>query len=362
MSFSVEEILQFTGGRLVNGDALGASVSTIKVSKPTTLAGSTSSNITFFFSREYEQELLRASPGIMITGQAFVKPMEAARLPLWSATAIIACDDPYYAMALLSEKFAALVSTVAHVRTNEETEIHPSAVIHSSATIGRGTKIGANCVIEEGARIGAGSVLYPGCYVGPKVEMGEHCVLFPNVTLYEWTQIGDRIRIHANTVIGADGFGYAPKRSNGAVIGHQKIYHLGKVVIGNDVEIGANSCVDRSTMGETRIGNQAKLDNKVHIGHNAEVGDGAVICGGVCLAGRTRVGKFAYIGGMTGISNQVSVGDGATVGAMSLLSKDVPPKGAVLGNPQRDHKEHFKVHAMLNRMCADRESKRKTKE
>jgi UDP-3-O-[3-hydroxymyristoyl] glucosamine N-acyltransferase len=158
-------------------------------------------------------------------------------------------------------------------------------------------------------------------------------------------------------VIGSDGFGYAPKKQGSQVTGHQKIYHLGRVVVGDDVEMGANCCVDRSTLGETRIEKNSKLDNLVHLGHNSYLGEGAVICGGTCLAGNARVGKYAYVGGLTGIGNHVHVGDGATVGALTMVTKDVQAGGTAVGNPQRDRREHFRAHALLSRLLEERRSK-----
>ncbi|MEK6704541.1 MAG: UDP-3-O-(3-hydroxymyristoyl)glucosamine N-acyltransferase [Bdellovibrionota bacterium] len=349
--FSVTQILDWTGGRLVNsggkGGPEGEALRYIRVKKPAPLDGSCSTDLSFFFSREYESELVSARPGILITGEAFVKPLERSGLPLWSGSAVIACKDPYFAMALISEKFAVGTSDVVQ-------GIHQTAVVDPSVEISPGVKIGPHCVIEKGVRIGARSVLYAGCYVGSGSVLGVNAVVFPNVTIYEGTVIGSGVRIHAGTVIGADGFGYAPITDGGSVVGHQKIYHLGRVVIGDDVEIGANSCIDRSTFGETRVDSHAKLDNHVHVGHNAHVGEGAIICGGTCLAGNAKLGKYAYVGGLTGITNHVRVGDGAKVGAMSLLTKDVPPGGVVLGNPQRDHKEYFRAHALLSRLLAER--------
>jgi UDP-3-O-[3-hydroxymyristoyl] glucosamine N-acyltransferase len=208
-------------------------------------------------------------------------------------------------------------------------------------------------VIQERAQIGAGTVLYAGCFIGPSVKIGKNSVLFPRVSVYEWTILGDRVRLHAGVVLGSDGFGYAPKIIDGQVRGHQKIFHLGRVVVGDDVEIGANSCVDRGTMGDTVIANNVKLDNLVHVGHNSQLDEGAVICGGTCLAGRASVGRYAYVGGLTGITNAVRVGDGAKVGALSLVTKDVPPGGTAVGNPQREHREHFKVHALLNKLSLE---------
>lgn len=363
-SFSVREIAEIIQGRLVNEKEVEGRLDLIQVERPAALAGSGGRDLAFFFSRAYEQELVTAAPGILVTGEAFVGPLTAAQLPFWRSTAVLACRDPYLAMGILSEKFAPLLSTVAHLPASsseqailKKPEVHPSAVVAASAQLGDGVKIGPNCVIEDGAQIGAGTVLYSGCYVGPGCSVGRDCVLFPGVVLYEWTQLGDRVRIHANSVLGADGFGYAPRKSGGVPEGHQKIYHLGRVVVGDDVEMGALTTVDRGTLGDTQIRSQAKLDDQVHIGHNCSVGEGAVICGATGLAGGAIIGKFAYIGGLAGISNQVQVGDGAKVGAMSLVTKDVPARGTVVGNPQREYREHFRVHALLNKLLEERRSK-----
>lgn len=360
MSFSISEILEWTDGRLANERALGSRVNQIRVERASPLGVSGPQDIAFFFSRNYEKELMTARPAALITAEPFVKPLESSGLPIWNQAALIVCKDPYFAMALVSEKIAAKISTVSHVPERDlkslasEIEVHASAIVHPSAILERGVQVGPYCVIEKGAKVGARSILYPGCYLGPSVVVGEDCVLFPRVSLYEWTEIGNRVRLHAGSVLGSDGFGYAPKREGRRVLGHQKIYHLGRVVVGDDVEIGANSCVDRGTFGETRIEKSAKLDNLVHIGHNAHLDEGAVICGGTCLAGRASVGRFAYIGGLTGITNDVHVGDGAQVGAVSLVTKDVPPGSTAVGNPQREYKEHFRAHAMLNRMVSKR--------
>jgi len=366
VTFSVQDILDWTSGRLVNGDALGSKSSAIQVGHAAPLGASQPGDVAFFFSKEYQNEVISAKAGILITAEPFVGPLEASGLPIWKNTAIVACRDPYYAMALISEKIAAHVSTIAHVpgrpRGGSAQPIHPTAVVHPSARLGEGVQIGPYCVIEEGAEIGARTILYSSCFVGPKARVGEDCVLFPQVTLYEWTELGDRVRLHAGVVLGADGFGYAPIVFEGKTpVGHQKIYHLGRVVVGDDVEIGANSMVDRSTFGETRIGSKVKIDNHCHVGHNATIEEGAILCGAVCLAGGTRIGKYAYLGGMSGIGNRAYVGDYAKVGAMSLVDKDVPSGAMSVGNPQRDHRTHFRAHAILNRLVEEHAAKRSKK-
>ncbi|MBC7386460.1 MAG: UDP-3-O-(3-hydroxymyristoyl)glucosamine N-acyltransferase [Cryobacterium sp.] len=361
--FSVSEILGWTSGRLANAEALGERSSAILVQRPSPLLGGGPEDCCFFFSKAYQQEVARAAPGVLITAESFVLPLQASGLPIWETTAIIACPDPYLAMAILSGKFAKVLSSVYHGSVGPEEmgqlpEIHPSAVVHPMAKIENGAKVGPNCVIEEGAELGLGVVLYPGVYIGKDVKVGEGSVLFPGVTLYEMTEIGKRVRIHAGSTLGADGFGYAPIIENGVPVGHRKIYHLGKVTVGDDAEIGANSMVDRSTFGETRIEKNVKIDNHVHVGHNSVILEGAVLCGGVCLAGGTVIGRYAYIGGMAGIGNKAQVGDYAKVGAMSLVDKHVPPGTTAVGNPQRTYREHFKAHALLNRLVDEREKKR----
>lgn len=364
MSFSVHDILEFTGGRLVNQKDIQPKLDQIQVNRLSTLTDSQPQELAFFFNRAFENELQTARPGILIIGEPFVQLLRAAQLPFWNDCAVIACPDPYYSMAVLSEKFAEKLSSVSHLIQDQalsvesnRVAIHPSAVVSPSANLGFDVEIGPFCVIEAGSTIGAHSILYPGCFIGPHCKIGESTVLFPNVTLYERTEVGNRVRIHAQSVIGADGFGYAPKFSGKKIVGHQKIFHLGKVVIEDDVEIGANSCVDRATFGETRIKKHSKLDNLVQIGHNVFLDEGAIICGGTCLAGNSSVGKYTYVAGVCGIANHVHIGDGAKVGAMTLVSKDVPPGATVVGSPQREYREHFQVHALLNKLLRERRSK-----
>ncbi len=346
MSFGVAEILDWVGGEVANAKVLGEKLKKIRVDRPSSLSKAVATDIAYFFNKSYAHELAGAQPGILITGDPFAKELEKARLPLWETSAVVVCPDPYWAMALLSEKFEA-------PQALKECSIHPTAVVDSGMRLPARIRIGPYCVLEKNVRLGEDTVLYAHCYLGQGVTLGHNCVLFPNVVLYPNTQIGNRVRIHAGAVLGSDGFGYAPKIENGKVISHQKIYHLGRVVVGDDVEIGANACVDRGTIEDTIIEDLVKIDNDVHIGHNCKLEKGAVICGATALAGNVSVGEFAYIGGLTGIANNVHVGARAKVGGMSLLSKDVPEGGAAVGNPQRDYKNHFKVHAYLNRQVKD---------
>lgn len=362
MAFTVEQVLEWTQGRLVNEDAFPGWAA-VRVERPAaSLAESVAAEVAFFFSKAYQDQLAGASPGMLITGEPFVEPLKAAGVPLWGKTAVIACADPYRAMARVSRFMAPGLSSGAHpagAHREATAQVHPSAVIGEAAELGPGVRVGANCVIEAGARIGAGTVLYPNCYVGAGVETGEDCVLFPGVAVYERSRLGARVRVHANSVIGSDGFGYAPVLEDGVPVGHEKIYHLGGVSLGDDVEVGASTSVDRGTFGDTVIERNAKLDNQVQIGHNARVEEGGVICGGTALAGNARVGRYAYVGGLTGIANHVYVREYAKVGALSLVTKDVPPGETAVGNPQRTHKEHFRAHGALNKLIRQKKTTQK---
>ena len=357
MAFTLDQIIAWSGGRLANADVLDpAKRAGIQVDRPVPLGGSRSGQLAFFFNKAYQAELTTADPSILITADPFLKPLEASGLPIWKKAAIVSCPDPYLAMADLSVHFAEALSSVGPPRKNPvgAPEIHGTSVVSPEATLAQGVRVGPHCVIEKGAKLGAGVILGPGCTIGPSAEIGAGSVLFAGVHVYELTRIGERARIHAGSVIGSDGFGYAPVRSGGKVTGHRKIYHLGRVVIGNDVEIGANCCIDRATFGETRLADHVKLDNDVHIGHNATLDEGAVVCGGTALAGRASIGPYAYVGGLTGIANDVRIGDGAQVGALTLVTKDVEPGSSAVGVPAREYEKHFRIHAMLNRMLSDR--------
>lgn len=359
-SFTPNEVAQWVGGQIANLAVLGSRVDQIRIERPSELGVSQPNHIAFFFSRSYQAELLKAAPGILITGEPFVAPLEASGLPLWKNSAVIDCPDPYVAMAVISKHLAPGLSGTAFVgRSPGKTTFHPTSVVDPDAEIAEGVFIGPHCVVEAGVKIGRGSRLMAGCFVGEHSKIGEDTVLFPHVTLYEFTVIGDRVRLHAGVVIGADGFGYAPRREGKQVVSHEKIYHLGRVVIGNDVEIGANSCVDRGTIGDTVIKDMAKIDDLVMIGHNCRLDTGAVICGNAGLAGRAKIGKFAYVGGGAGVGNDVEVGDGAMLGGHAVVSSDVEAGAGVLGSPARESRQHYRIQAMLNKMLAEREKRRK---
>ena len=210
--------------------------------------------------------------------------------------------------------------------------IHPTAVVASSARVDAGAHIGPHCVVGERVKIGARSVLQAGIVVGDDSTLGDDVNLFPNVTLYPGTEIGARVRIHAGTVVGSDGFGYV---LDGGV--HLKVPQIGNVIIGDDVELGANVTIDRGALGSTIIGKGSKIDNLVQIGHNVEIGDGSILISQVGIAGSTKLGSYVVLAGQAGIAGHLKIGNRVTVAAKSGVMHDIPDGQTWLGIPaQRD--------------------------
>jgi UDP-3-O-[3-hydroxymyristoyl] glucosamine N-acyltransferase len=220
--------------------------------------------------------------------------------------------------------------------------VHPTAVVDPLADVDATASIGPYAVIERGARIGAQARVFPFCYVGENCAVGPESVLYPHVVLYQDVTVGARCIVHAHVTLGADGFGF---RWDGHT--QRKVEHVGGVVIGDDVEIGAGSAVDRATSGVTSLGDDVKLDNMVQIGHNAQIGDHTVICGQSAVAGSSEVGERVTLGGQTGVADHVTVADGVSFAARTLTTKDISEPGAYYGVPARPLAEGLRIAARL---------------
>ena len=207
--------------------------------------------------------------------------------------------------------------------------IHPQAVVSPEARVGANVSIGAFAVVEAGAEIGAGTTLYPQTYVGHEVKLGADCLLYPFASTRERCQVGDRVILHNGVVIGSDGFGYVVDAQGVRT----KIPQTGIVVLEDDVEIGANTTVDRARFGETRVCKGAKVDNLVQIAHNCVIGEHAVLCACVAMAGTTTLGKRVICAGQVGLAGHLTVGDGAVVGAQAGVTNDLPGGQMYLGAP-----------------------------
>jgi UDP-3-O-[3-hydroxymyristoyl] glucosamine N-acyltransferase len=212
--------------------------------------------------------------------------------------------------------------------------IHASASIDASAQIDPTAQIGPNCVIGPRVRLGARSVLMGGNHIGRDCQIGDDACLFPNVVIYPHTQIGHRVSIHAGTVIGSDGYGYVFDEGQ-----HRKVLQVGKVIIGDDVEIGANAAIDRGALGATVIGQGTKIDNLVHVAHNVVMGRHCLILGQAGFAGSTHLGDYCVIASQAGIAGHLKIGTQAMVGAKSGVMRDIPDGGRVLGLPAAPDKQ-----------------------
>ena len=246
-------------------------------------------------------------------------------------------EDPYVAFG----KALALFYPEDHgpVGQSGQALIDHSAVVADDATIYPGVYVGPQ------ARIDAGAVLYPGVYVGPAAVVGERSVLYPGVVIYRRCLIGKRVVLHAGVVVGADGFGFArPGREN------IKIPQTGVVQIDDDVEVGANTTIDRGTLGRTWIQRGVKIDNLVQIAHNVIIGEYSVIVAQVGISGSTKLGKGVVLGGQAGLVGHIEIGDHVMVGAQSGIHKDIAPYQIVTGSPQRPHREFLRIEACISRL------------
>lgn len=225
--------------------------------------------------------------------------------------------------------------------------VHPSSQIDFGAAISASAEIGPFCTVGSGSMIGPDTRLSPGCHIGRDVHIGAHCVLHPGVIIYDGVKLGDHVVLHAGCVLGADGFGFVPQ--GGQWI---KFPQVGHVEIGNDVEIGANSCVDRAALGVTRIGEGSKLDNLVHVAHNCDIGKHVVVAAQTGFSGGVVVGDHAVIGGQVGVGDKARIAAGVVIGSGAgvLTSKVLRGKTPFWGTPARPLKEYLRQLALLGKL------------
>ena len=223
--------------------------------------------------------------------------------------------------------------------------IHATAIIASTARVDASAHIGPYCVIGENTRIGARSVLQGGNHIGANCQLGEEVNLFPNVTLYARTEIGNRVRVHAGTVIGSDGFGYV---LDGGI--HRKVPQIGNVIIGDDVEIGANVTIDRGALGPTVIGRGTKIDNLVQVAHNVEVGEHCLLVAQVGIAGSTKLGNYVVLAGQVGLAGHLKIGNQVTVAAQAGVMNNIPDGEKWFGAPAQPDRQVKREFIAIRRL------------
>lgn len=290
-----------------------------------------------------------AGPGILtfLANQKYQKFLEGSRasavvvpkdLPDMPGLNLIRADNPYFS-------FMKAVVLFNPPKSFIDKGVHETAVIGKNVQMGEAVAVGPYVVIGDNAKIGSGTTLLPHVVLGKDVSVGENCTIHSHVSLREGVQLGNRIILHDGVVIGSDGFGFAPENGR-----YHKIPQIGTVVIEDDVEIGANTTIDRATLGETRICEGVKLDNLIQVAHNCTVGAHTVIAAQAGISGSTKIGKHVRVGGQAGFAGHIEVGDYTAIGAQSGISKSVAEKQYVFGTPAKPHKEEFRIHGALKRL------------
>ncbi len=249
----------------------------------------------------------------------------------------VVVDNPRYAFVQIIPRFFRLIP--------QPFGIHPQACVHPTAQLGSRVSVGAFSVVEEGAVIGDGTVIFPQVYVGREVVIGKECLLYPQVVVLERCVVGNRVILQSGVVIGGDGFGYEWWEGK-----YHKIPHVGRVIIEDEVEIGANTTVDRATLGETRIGAGSKIDNLVMIAHNVFIGEKTIIVAQSGIAGSARIGDQVIMGGQAGVVDHGVVGKGARLAARAGVISEVKEGEMVSGFPARNHREELRRQAFIDKL------------
>jgi UDP-3-O-[3-hydroxymyristoyl] glucosamine N-acyltransferase len=256
---------------------------------------------------------------------------------------------PFKGMLLYAENpewaFTLLMRAADTLNKDLPPGIHPRAFVSDKATLGKNVRVGANATVEDGAEIGEGTIIYPNVYIGRNVKIGAGCIIYPNVTVREGCVLKNKVILQPGCVIGSDGFGYI--FYNGR---HEKIPQVGNVIIEDDVEIGANTTVDRAKINSTVIGPNTKIDNLVQIGHNVRVGAATVIVSQAGIAGSAKIGNGVIIAGQAGLSGHLTVGDRAVIGPQAGIMSDIAPGEKVLGSPAMGYGEYMRAVAVLKKM------------
>lgn len=323
MTFTAQQIADFLKGEVLgNPDIKVSSFSKIEESKPGTL--------TFLANLKYSSHLYETDADIVLINRDFIpaKPVKAT---------LIKVDDAYAALASLMQ--------LANSYQTKKTGLHPNSAIAESAVYGENLYLGAFAVIEDGATIGNDSSIYPQAYIGDNVKIGNNVTIYAGVKIYKDCIIGDNCIIHSGVVIGADGFGFSH-----AADGYHKIPQLGNVIVESDVEIGANTTIDRAVMGSTIIKKGVKLDNLIQIAHNSEVGQHTVIAAQTGIAGSTKVGDNCVFAGQVGIGGHIKIGDNVKIGAQSGVISNIAEGSELMGSPAYPVKSFLKTSIILPKL------------
>ncbi|HEX2630806.1 MAG TPA: UDP-3-O-(3-hydroxymyristoyl)glucosamine N-acyltransferase [Chitinophagaceae bacterium] len=325
MQFQASQIAMLINGTIEgNGQVTVASFGKIEEAKE--------GQLSFLANPKYEDFLYTTQASVIIINDSFElkQPVNAT---------LIRVADAYTAFATLLSKYQEIVQ-------QQLTGVQEPSYIAKTATYGEKVFIGAFAYLGEKVKVGNNTKIYPNAYIGDNVTIGNNCIIHPGVKIYHDCRVGDNVTIHAGTVIGSDGFGFAPQADGS----FKKVPQIGNVVIENNVEIGANATIDRATIGSTLIKSGAKLDNLIQIAHNVEVGHSTVIAAQAGVSGSTKIGNGVMIGGQAGIVGHIQLGDGAKVNAQSGVSKSIEAGKAVTGSPAHDYTSALRSQAVSRKL------------
>jgi UDP-3-O-[3-hydroxymyristoyl] glucosamine N-acyltransferase len=325
MTFSAAQI-----AILINGKIEGNPDTTVDSFGKIEEAGK--KQLSFLANPKYEDFLYSTNAAIIIINEGFV-----LRQPIQST--LIRVTDAYTAFAVLLAKYQEIMQ-------QQLSGVQQPSYIAKSASYGQQVFIGAFAYIGENVKIGNNTKIFPNAFIGDNVTIGDNSVIHPGVKIYHDCKVGNHVAIHAGTVIGSDGFGFAPQADGS----FKKVPQIGNVVVEDHVEIGANATIDRATIGSTLIKSGAKLDNLIQIAHNVEVGNSTVIAAQTGVSGSTKIGNGVMIGGQVGIVGHIQIGDGAKINAQSGVSKSLEPGKAVTGSPAYDYTAALRSQAVNRKL------------
>ena len=324
MEFTAKQIADMIGGN-VEGNA------EVTVNTFAKIEEGTEGAISFLSNPKYTHYIYDTKSSVVLINDDVVleRPVSAT---------LIRVKNAYESVARLLQLYAQMKP--------RKTGVDTLAFVSPTATIADDAYIGAFAYIGDGVTVGKGTQIHPHAYIGEGVTIGDSCTVYPNVTIYEGCKIGNHVTIHAGTVIGADGFGFAPNTE-----GYNKIPQIGIVVIEDGVEIGANTCIDRSTMGQTIIRRGVKLDNLIQVAHNCEIGENTVMSAQAGMAGSTKIGAWCMVGGQAGFAGHIHVADKTMVGAQCGVIGSTKGNGQqLIGSPAMNPKEFFKAQAVIRHL------------
>jgi UDP-3-O-[3-hydroxymyristoyl] glucosamine N-acyltransferase len=334
MKRSLQQIAEAVGARLI-GDGR------TEVQSVASMESATPQDLIFVDDEKHLTAALQSRAGAIIAGEFAETSAASGNRPL------LISHHPKLAFA----RAARFLQQGSHVAVPQQGSLHSSAVVHSSVVLGSSVLVGERAVVAEQVQIGENTRIGAGCSIGSGVKIGRDCEIYPNVSIYPGTTLGDRVLIHAGAVLGSDGFGYVRDRKTGH---YEKFPQVGRLVIEDDVEIGANTTIDRGALDETRIRRGTKIDNLVHIGHNCQIGEDVVIAAQTGLSGSIVIEKGVVLGGQVGIGEHARIEEGVMLGGQGgvLPNKVLRGKGiAFWGTPAQPVRQYLKQLATLARLA-----------